>query len=118
MYQNWDESSYPANETFCASIAKIDEQLRRQPLRWALSAADRVAYRTDWKPGKLAFYRSLILLGDTIGPPCFKLTPKGTNADIVEGRHRIYAFHEAGYDRVLVWCEPEVHQQLQTLIGV
>ena len=111
IYAHWLEPAVKRNVTFDAWIARINDQLRRDPFRWSLAPAG----RQDWKPERVTANADLIVNGVAIMPPEFSLNHRG--ADITDGRHRIYAFHDAGYAKVRIQCRPEDKAELAALLS-
>ncbi|WP_370213128.1 hypothetical protein [Roseovarius sp.] len=109
-YPHWTKDVPADAVIFWASIAKIDEEMREDPLRWTLSKNGRRG-DADFKPGKLSHWMSVIRTGGKIIPTELFLIGRN-HFDVMDGRHRIYALHEEGFTDVLVQVLPQKQDDL------
>lgn len=113
-YTNFLPAPSASPGALLASIARIDTALCRDVMRWCLRPAQRGA-GADFKPGKYQYYIDLIGRNAALEMPEFYLI--NGRADIMDGRHRIYALHDRGYTQVMVCCKLADRAGLLAQIG-
>lgn len=113
-YSNFKDLPLLNRAYFDADISKIDRQMSYQPLRWCLSPHLRQP-PNDFKLAKYEHYKLIIRQRGVIVTPEFNLM--NGRADIIDGRHRIYALHDLGYGWVRVCCRATEEAALRRLIG-
>ncbi len=113
VYQHYLPLTIPTQRTFVASISKIDESLAHDVFRWmtALGPTER-----NFKQSKFDSCFEETSKKRAIHRPEFFYGRNGL-VDIRDGRHRIYALREQGYDGVEVSCDATDFEALSQIIG-